>query len=99
MASLRVVRASGPIDRLRAYKIVLDGKPIGTIRDGEVKQLQVAPGQHELSLRVDWCGSNVCQFSLGDSKEIAFHVRSNLRGSRHLSGIWYTFFARNSYLL
>jgi len=57
VTNLTVVRDSGYADRLRAYKIVLDGVVIGMIGNGETKTFPIVPGPHSLSLKIDWCGS------------------------------------------
>jgi hypothetical protein len=45
--------------RLRASKVVVDGKKVGEIRNRETKNFlsPVSGGQHDLSLKIDWCGS------------------------------------------
>jgi hypothetical protein len=98
MHSLRIIRDSGYADRFRAYRIVLDGKHIGKIKDGETKELPIPSGQHNLSIRVDWLGSKTLQFTNSDGEVVTFCVRSNLRGARLLLQLWYVFFAWNSYL-
>jgi hypothetical protein len=99
MPSLRIGRDSGYADRLRSYKIVLDGKVIERIGNGETRDLEVPAGQHQLALRVDWCGSKTLAFSLADGEAISFRVSSNLRGWRVVLGLWYTIVETNSYLL
>jgi len=54
---------------LRAYKVVLDGKVIGTIKDGEQVEFDVAPGRHQLQLKIDWCRSNIVDF---ENSAVAF---------------------------
>jgi hypothetical protein len=55
MTSLKIVRDSGYADRLRAYDVILDGKKVDNIKDGETRELTVSPGQHTLTLGLDWC--------------------------------------------
>ena len=56
MTNLTVVRDSGYADRLRAYTIVLDGVVIGTIRNGENKNISNRPGTpfHIFEDRLVW---------------------------------------------
>lgn len=42
---------------LRRYKVLIDSKSAGHIRDGEVKHFSVASGPHTVSVKVDWCES------------------------------------------
>lgn len=90
MALLKIVRDSGWGDRFRAYRIVLDGNEIDRIRYGETKELSVSLGQHELSARIDWCGSKTAQFTILDHNQtVVFHVQSNFRGMRAFLIAWY----------
>ncbi len=98
MASLKIIRDSGYADRTRAYVIILDGKNVGELRNGETKEFPVSPGQHDLSLKIDWCGSETCQFTVTEGETLAFRATSNLRGAKLLLSLWYVLFARNSYL-
>jgi|SRR5258708_21551828 hypothetical protein len=102
MALLKIVRDSGWGDRFRAYRIMLDGNEIDRIRNGETKALSVSLGQHELSARIDWCGSKTAQFTIiEDNQTVAFHVESNFRGLRAFLIAWYipSFFSNpNIYL-
>jgi hypothetical protein len=98
MVLLTLERDSGCADRARAYHIVLDGKTIGNIRDGETKEMSVSLGEHDLSVRIDWTGSRTLHFSAAKGQPVAFRVKSNIRGPRLILGVWYLLFAWNSYL-
>ena len=98
MAFLRIVRDSGYADRIRAYKVVVDGSTVGTIGDGETKEFLVSGGQHNVSLKIDWCGSNTIPFAVAEGDVATFDAKSNLRGGMLLAALWYITFARNSYL-
>jgi len=56
-ASITLSRGTGYADRLRSYRVMLDGKEIGRIGNGETKSFPVGPGQHELVVKIDWCSS------------------------------------------
>jgi len=99
MTNLIVVRDSGYADRLRAYRILLDGIVIGTIKNGETKTFPIVPGSHSLSLKIDWCGSKPVKFAAADGTSVAFDARSNLRGAKILGAFWRSIFAWNSWLL
>ncbi len=98
MALFKMVRDSGYADWLRAYEIVLDGKTISEVRNGEMKCLSVSPGQQEVYLRISWCRSNPVEFIATEDEAVVFNVRSSLRGARLLLGLWYILLAPNSYL-
>jgi hypothetical protein len=65
----------------------------------ETKEFPISPGQHDLSLKIDWCGSKTIQFTVADGDVLTFDAKSNLRGPRLLAALWYALFARSSYLL
>jgi len=95
---LNIVRDWGYADRLRAYKVIVDGKTAGEIRNGETKEFPISSGQHELSLKIDWCGSKTIRFTVADGDVLTFDAKSNLRGPRVLALAWYALFAWSSYL-
>ena len=82
---------------MRAYRIILDGKQISEITQGETKELSIPPGKHDLSIRIDWTGSKTLQFTSSDDEAVTFRVRSNLRWTRFLLATGYIF-SRDSYL-
>jgi hypothetical protein len=44
-------------DRVRGYRIQVDGVSRFTIRRGEERALELAPGPHRVRARIDWSGS------------------------------------------
>ena len=45
------------LDVARSYRVVLDGREIARLRNGEQKTFLVEPGAHVVQLRIDWTGS------------------------------------------
>jgi hypothetical protein len=99
VALLRIVRDSGYADRLRAYKILVDGKTIGEIRDGETREFPISSGQHDLALKLDWCGSKTTQFAVVEGDALTFYAKSNLRGPRVLAALWRALFMWSSWII
>ena len=51
---IRVHRQPGfYVDRLRAYRVRIDGNPVGKIAAGETKDFYVPPGEHRVRLTID----------------------------------------------
>jgi hypothetical protein len=71
-----IKRGKGYADKMRAYKVLLDGTEIGNIRQGESKQFPVQEGKYTLQLKIDWCTSEPITFDLAD-KPITFECGSN----------------------
>ena len=57
MAKINIQRSSEFINRIRNYRIYIDGKKLGTIENGESKEFEVKEGHHIIEARIDWCGS------------------------------------------
>jgi hypothetical protein len=53
-AIIELHRFSARHDRYRRYVVMVDGRRVGTIRDGETREFQVSPGPHTVRLRLDW---------------------------------------------
>lgn len=94
---IRIKRDSGYADRIRAYKVVLDGDVIAEIRNGQQLELDVPPGRHRLHLKIDWCRSNYVDFEASENT-IEFECGSNLRGFKILLALLYITFLRSQYI-
>lgn len=44
-------------DRLRSYDVMIDERPSGRLRRGKEIVIDVAPGHHEVRIKIDWTGS------------------------------------------
>ncbi|RWX45492.1 hypothetical protein H206_02155 [Candidatus Electrothrix aarhusensis] len=71
-------------DFARKYKVVLDDKEIGEIKNGGTFESVIPSGPHSLKLTVDWCGSKVLEFDAAPDQEVRINGSSNLRGWRIL---------------
>jgi hypothetical protein len=72
LALLKIVRDSGYADRLRAYKVIVDGNISGEISNGETKEFPVSSGQHDLSLKIEWRGPRTIRFTIADGEVLTF---------------------------
>ncbi len=95
---ITVRRTTSYADRLRAYKIVLDGALVGTVRAGQSATVSTTPGRHSLVLRIDWCGSEEVSFEARTGEHITFECGSSLAGWRVLLAIVYMIFRTREYL-
>jgi len=94
---IKIQRDSGYADRLRAYKVVLDGEVIGEIRNGQLVEFDVAPGMHRLNIKIDWCRSNAVEFEM-NNEVVEFECGSSLRGFKLLLAIIYITLLSGQYL-
>jgi hypothetical protein len=95
--TLIVRRDKGWADKVRKYRILLDGADIGAIGEGEELRKEIAAGTHEVQARIDWCGSRRLKIE-AHANDIAVQVSSALRGWRLFLASFYVLFRRNDYL-
>jgi hypothetical protein len=77
MATILVQRrADGWRDRLREYRVVLDGQEVGRLRPGRRCELSVTPGTHELEVRIDWAGSGSHEVVLAPGESVEYECRN-----------------------
>jgi hypothetical protein len=96
--SISLTRDAWRGDRIRDFLVILDGQEIGRIADGGSKTFIVPPGEHELRLKIDWCGSKTLKISLRAGERVALRCGSSLRGFRLLLALFYITVGRNRYL-
>jgi hypothetical protein len=52
-------KPGGYRDRVRSYKVTIDGTERGTLPAGGTVETEVVPGRHEVRVTIDWTGSPV----------------------------------------
>jgi hypothetical protein len=58
MAELIIRRcAAAWQDRMRDYRVLVDGSERGRVSNGSEIRVDVAPGRHRVQVKIDWCGS------------------------------------------
>ena len=82
-------------DRLRRYKIFIDGKKKGVIEEDGDLEFRVDQGDHEIYLRIDWCRSKKIKFNTNGLSEVRFECRPN---STPLTGLFYITLLFSSYI-
>jgi hypothetical protein len=55
--TIRIRRAAGYRDKLRNYKVNVDGKRVGILRPNGVFETTVEPGRHVVRATIAWTGS------------------------------------------
>jgi hypothetical protein len=91
-----LTRAKAYVDKVRAYKVLLDGQSVGRIKEGETQSFSAPAGPHQLQLKVDWAGSPTFTFDLAPGDDVRFICRPKANA---FTAILYSLFARNKYLL
>ncbi len=52
-------------DRFRSYVVMIDENDAGSVRRGERLEIPVAPGHHQIFLKIDWCRSPTIELDAG----------------------------------
>ncbi len=94
MGKIIINRSNEFSNYIRSVEIHLDDKKIGSIKNGESKTFEVAPGKHVLKAKIDWCTSNEIHLEI-DLEET---LRYNLTGTNPFFNLYYITFGRKRYL-
>jgi hypothetical protein len=76
---LVLTRESEWLNRLRGYKVFIDGQKVGAVKNGDTEEFLVQPGMHTLTCKIDWCGSRDYKFEVKEGEVAYAHVRSGMR--------------------
>jgi hypothetical protein len=72
-AVVRIRREASPWkDRLRKYKVLIDGAVVARLRNGEESEFSVPAGRHSIEVRIDWTGSDVVDFTADNGEIVEF---------------------------
>jgi membrane protease YdiL (CAAX protease family) len=93
-----LTRRSMLADSLKAYKVLVDGKEVAEIKDGQSISIPVSPGSHAIQLRLDQCGCQPAAFSVSERESVQFECGSTVAGWRILFALIYVTLLRNRYL-
>jgi hypothetical protein len=98
-AVIHVERNKKMGDAMRAYKVVVDGETAGKVRRGKTVSVDVAPGSHEVWMKIDWTKSRPIEVELQAGEEATLLCapnRSALEGSGR--ALWKTTVGKDSYI-
>lgn len=71
-ATLHLRRISQWLSVFRKFRVVLDGAEIGRIKRGTTQTYEVAPGEHELVVKIDWVASEPVTFRCTAGEDVRF---------------------------
>jgi len=69
-STLTVFRQSAHPNRLRAYRLTVDGNPIESVRNGGTVTASLTPGTHRIVAQVDWITSAPLQITCSDGAPV-----------------------------
>ena len=97
-AHLSVVRYPGWSDGLRAYRILVDGEEVGSVRVGKTLRVAVEPGTRTVEARIDWCASRPVTAVFAPGRVVTLQVYPGLEGLSVFLAPVFLLFRRREYL-
>lgn len=73
-ATIQIRRTNQLANWGRDYGIYVDGRKAGSIRNGGILILDMAPGCHEIRARIDWCWSHPISIEAAEGRQIDLEV-------------------------
>ena len=95
---IRITRTKSYADRLRAYRIIVNGAERGRLKAGCTIDIPVDVGNHTVAAKIDWCGSPNVNVTSTVGSIVMLSCESNLQGLRIFLAIFYTTLFRGRYL-
>jgi hypothetical protein len=80
MATIRLIRTNEFNNRMRDYKIFIDGHQVGTIANGETKEFPAPAGKHTVIAKIDWCSSPQISIDLHENQTKNLQVGGFVNG-------------------
>ena len=74
MGKLIITRRKEWQNRARNFSIFIDNEKRDYITNGEIKELEIEPGKHNLLFKVDWCSSQKMEIEIPIEKAKTIEV-------------------------
>lgn len=97
MTTITVRRDGGGLDKLRRYRILVDGNEVGRLGEKGRLSYPVSEGPHTIEARIDWCASPVMRFE-ATGEDLWLVVDNTLHGWRALLAPFFVIFRHKEYL-
>lgn len=81
MAKLTIIRSSQYVNSMRSINIMIDGKSIGRVANGETRTFDIPTGLHKVKAKIDWCGSREQTIDVHENDEAVLNL-SAFKGSK-----------------
>ena len=98
---LSLKRNSQWANRLRAFKILIDGKMVAKIKNKESIDLDLDPGVYRIQVKIDWCKTKALNITIQPYQTVRLETGCHYRGWK----LWvpfiifyYLFISPSSYL-
>lgn len=74
MAKLIIIRNAEYVNRIRTYRIYLDGVKLGSVANGAAKEFTIPAGQHQVYAKIDWCYSPTISFEVKEQETKTYQI-------------------------
>jgi hypothetical protein len=64
-STISITRTSQVANHFRSIAIYLDGRQVGSVKNGKTIQVSVSPGTHEFVAGIAWCKSKPLRLRIG----------------------------------
>lgn len=88
MAKIILSRKKEWANRARKFTIFIDGEKKDTISNGEIKEIELAPGKHKILLKVDWFSSPELEVDVKEERAKTIEV-CGFKANRWLMPLMY----------
>jgi hypothetical protein len=78
-ARIIINRSSEWMNRVRAFKVFIDGEQVGTIKNGGAEEFKIDPGVHTVVCKVDWCSSQELGIVVSDGETEYLKVSNGMK--------------------
>jgi hypothetical protein len=95
MAEIVVRRASAWGDKLRAYRIIVNGEDRGSVSENGETRIAVAPGRNVVRMKIDWCWSAAVDLDVDEGTVRALECGPN---AHPFLVLFYISFLKHDYL-
>jgi hypothetical protein len=95
MAEIVIRRPSAWGDKMRSYRIVVDGDHVGTVGENAEARIAVKPGRHTVRLKIDWCWSPPLEIDVDAGMQRTLECGPN---AHPFLALVYITFLKNRYL-
>ena len=72
-------RPSQWMNRVRGYKVLINGNQVGIIKNAATEEYSVEPGTNSIECKLDWCGSRTLPINLQAGETIYLKVSSGMK--------------------
>jgi hypothetical protein len=72
-------RPSQWMNRIRGYKVLINGQQIGVIKNGATEEYTIEPGANTIECKLDWCASRTVPLTIQPGETVYMKVSSGMK--------------------